>query len=83
MAKKNNQPAATGEWKPTLQDKLKISESITWINAKHEIPDADISVLIFDWFGEIAFGYMDEDGWNYDSGAAAVVQFWAEVNGPS
>jgi hypothetical protein len=65
------------------------AELLEWHRAEHELPDADITVLL--WIGtgteaDWAAGWWDGEAWRLaESGGvcAGVVYAWAEPEGPA
>lgn len=60
-----------------------IREVINWHDVPDELPDADVTVLLYtdDESEPVWFGWLDEEGWVYIDGApvGGVVKRWAHV----
>ena len=60
-----------------------MSETINWINAETDKPDADLLVLVARTGHDICIGYFDDEGgeqWRADNGAViGSVTHWAEM----
>jgi hypothetical protein len=59
--------------------------SVFWVDARRELPDDDMTVLVALDDGEVWTGYMDAGIWRYVSADAidATVTHWAEFPSPS
>ena len=60
---------------------MNLQASITWIDARNQLPDEDETVLIAESDGEVSSGFLDEGGWRYTSAdrVIAEVTHWADM----
>jgi len=58
-----------------------MNETITWLDANAEKPDADITVLLFNESASSPVwpGYWDGESWQYAEGGDASPTHWAEM----
>ena len=60
----------------------RVSVMLTWVDVRDELPDADITVLIFSTLGEVMMGFLDGETWRDSNAEAVLVSHWAEMPAP-